>query len=66
MLKFPLTHGHLPIITEDQKLWIHRCGNITISGYVRKENGMEGQKIVAKSLAPVKEKSLMTCDDNQQ
>jgi hypothetical protein len=33
---------HLPIITEDQKLWIHCCENLTISGYVRKEKGMEG------------------------
>ena len=66
MLKFPLTHWHLPIITEEQKLWIHRCENLTISGYIRKEKGMEGQKIVAKSLAPVKQKSSMKCDDNRQ
>jgi hypothetical protein len=66
MLKFPLTHWQLPIITEDQKLQIHHCENLTISGYFRKEKGMKGQKIAAKSLAPVKEKLLMKCNDNKQ
>jgi hypothetical protein len=65
-LKFPLPHWHLPIITEDQKLWIYYCENVTISGYNRKEKDMGGQKIVAKSLAPAKEKSFMKCNDNKQ